>query len=108
MTAPEFCAGKGFEASSLRWAVSQLAREEGGGEALAMSGRSGASQKRAETVLASRAPRLVPVEVRRVAEPPGGDAEVLVEVGEVRIRVKRGADIALVGEVVRAVRGGSR
>lgn len=108
MTAPEFCAGKGFEASSLRWAVSQLAREEGGAEAVATSRRGGASQERAETVHASRAPRLVPVEVRRVAEPPGGDAEVLVEVGEVRIRVRRGADIALVSEVVRAVQGGGR
>jgi hypothetical protein len=47
-----------------------------------------------------------PVRVRRSAVPPLG--EMVVEVGGARIRVFRGADMTLLGEVVRALQGGGR
>lgn len=51
------------------------------------------------------APRFVAVRVRRV-EPIGAD--MVVEVDGARIRVTRGVDLALLGDVVRALRGGVR
>jgi hypothetical protein len=38
----------------------------------------------------------------------GGGPDVVVEIGGARIRVGRGADLALVGDVVRALQGGGR
>ena len=102
----DFTAGKDYAAASLRWAVSQVVDENAAGPtpapAKAPRGRRAAERS---TALAALAPRFVPVRMRRV-EPIG--AEVVVEVGGARIRVTRGVDVALLGEVVRALQGGSR
>jgi hypothetical protein len=76
--AAAFAAGKGFQASTLRWWASQLGREE--------------------------PVRLVPV----VARPSrGAVGEVVVEVGGARVRVTSGFDSVLLAQVVRAL-GGER
>jgi hypothetical protein len=100
LTAEAFAEGKDFEASSLRWADSQL-------KGLKAS-RSSRDPKDAETSVSpktSRAPRFLPV--RMVAQPASA-SDVFVEVGSARIRVDRGTDLALVGELVRALQGGDR
>ena len=50
---------------------------------------------------ASKAPRFVPL--RTSGKPSSG--EVVVEVGSARVRVSRGVDLRLLGEVVRALQG---
>ncbi len=75
--ATEFAAGKGFEASTLRWWSSQLGRE---------------------------APlRIVPVVPRAPSVAPQGS--VVVEVGAARVRVTPGFDGTLLAQVVRALEG---
>ncbi len=74
-----FAAGKGYEASTLRWWASRL----GGEESL----------------------RIVPVVARASSsEAPGG---VVVEVGGARVQVTSGFDGTLLAQVVRAL-GGAR
>jgi hypothetical protein len=108
LSAEEFTAGKDYAAASLRWAVSQVGAEA--------ATRSTSVPVTRETLRKRRAarrslpavpvtPRFVPVRVRR-AEPVGAD--VIVEVAGARIRVSRGVDVALLGEVVRALQGGER
>jgi hypothetical protein len=86
LAAEAFAEGKDFEASTLRSAESQLKRE------------------RTSTNVAV-APRFLPV---RVASQPVGGPELVVEVGGARIRVVRGADLALVGDLVRVLQGAAR
>lgn len=110
-SAEEFVADKDFEASSLRWAVSQL----GGANALPAAPKDAASAMKRPTAVMrparpaapakSQAPRFAPVRVRRAAAPA---AEMVIEVGGARIRVARGADMRLLGEVVSVLQGGSR
>jgi hypothetical protein len=77
--ASAFAAGKGYEASTLRWWSSRLGREE--------------------------RVRIVPVVARASSvEAPG---EVVVEVGGARVRVTSGFDGAVLAQVVRAL-GGAR
>ena len=104
-SAEEFAVGKDYGASGLRWAASQmLAKEE-----TAMTTSAAASRRRRAVESggpgAVRAPRFMPLGVRRV-EPVG--AEMIVEVGGARIRVTRGVDVALLGDVVRALHGVGR
>jgi len=100
-SAEEFTSGKDYAASSLRVAASQLEAqrvptESAGGRASAASEQ----PSRGTT----KAPRFVPL---RGAGTSSGD-EVVVEVGGARVRVSRGVDLALVGEVVRALQGVGR
>jgi hypothetical protein len=75
--ATAFAAGRGFEASTLRWWASQLGRE---------------------------APlRIVPVVARLQSAAP--EASMVVEVGVARVRVTPGFDGALLAQVVRALEG---
>lgn len=73
--ASEFAAGKGYEASTLRWWASRLDREE--------------------------PLRIVPMVARASASEARGD--VVVEVGGARVRVTPGFDGALLAQVVRAL-----
>jgi hypothetical protein len=77
-TADVFAQGKGYEGSTLRWWSSRLGRAE-----------------------KPRFLRLVPK-----ACPLQGDAELVVEVGQARVRVKAGFDTTLLAEVVAALGGG--
>lgn len=73
-----FAAGKGFEASTLRWWASRLGRET--------------------------PVRLVPVVLRPSVEARG---DIVLEVGVARVRVTKGFDGDLLAQVVRAL-GGAR
>ena len=77
--ASAFAAGRGYEASTLRWWASRLGRDE--------------------------ALRIVPV----VTRAPSSEArvDIIVEVGGARVRVTSGFDGALLAQVVRAL-GGAR
>lgn len=103
-SAEEFTVGKDYGASGLRWAASQmLAKEE-----TAMTASAPASRRqRVESggPGAVRAPRFMPLRVRGV-EPVG--AEMIIEVSGARIRVTRGVDVALLGDVVRVLHGVGR
>lgn len=96
-TAAEFAAGRGYEASTLRWWSARLSRAE--------------------------KPRIVPLVARvgvgaagvtgivRHAVAPGAEVEreeLIVEVGGARLRVTRGFDDALLGRVVRALQTEAR
>lgn len=105
-TAREFAEGKGYTDSSLRWAEAKLGR----GEASHMQAAEGPKPRVAERRAAvkaddGRAPRFVPVRVRATG---ARVAEVVVELGEARVRVPSGADVRVVLEVVRALQGGRR
>jgi hypothetical protein len=105
----EFTADKDYEASSLRWAITQLGREKASRVARDVSSRVKATGSREEipsSASRSRPPRFVPVRMRRVAE--SASTEVVVEVGGARIRVTPGVDVGLLGEVVRALEGVGR
>jgi len=102
LSAEAFAEGKDYAASGLRWAASRL-REEAATKQAAGRGRRMAGRPAAGK--ASGSPRFLPVRVRRS---PAVESDVVVEVGGARIRVGRGADLALVGEVVRALQGGGR
>ena len=105
-SAEDFAADKDYEPASLRWAASQVgelaepaAPKQAPPAAAATRHRPRASAPKVP------APRFAPVRVRRPVAPVG---EMVVEVGGARIRVFRGADMTLLGEVVRALQGGSR
>lgn len=90
-TAGEFCDGKPFSVSTLRWWSSRLTRDRG-------------------SASAARGIRVALVE-RVAAAPPDSPAQALViELGAARIAVRRGFDretLAAVLDVV-ALRGGAR
>lgn len=107
-SAEDFVADKDYEVSSLRWAASQVGAE---------TARPGTPKKAPTAPVRRRlrpsrasapkapAPRFAPVRVRRTPAPA---AELVVEVAGVRIRVTRGTDITLLGDVVRALQGSAR
>ncbi len=101
LSAEAFAEGKDYAASGLRWAASRL-REEGENPA---PGRHRRITGRPAAAKASGAPRILPVRVRRSPAPA---ADVVIEVGGARVRVSREANLALVGDVVRALQGGGR
>lgn len=104
LSAEEFTTGKEYAASSLRVAASQLdAPRDRKAPTEPAVGSASASSERPASV-SSKTPRFVPV--RTTAAPRG--SEIVVEVGGARVRVSRGVDLVLVGEVVRALQGAGR
>jgi hypothetical protein len=104
-SAEEFAAGKDYEASALRWAASRLKDEK---EPRTTTSEPAARRRgEAESVVpaTARPQEFMRVRVRR-ADP--ACAEMTVEIGEARIRVTRGVDMGLFGDVVRALQGGGR
>ena len=100
LSAEEFTADKDYEPTSLRWAVSQL---QGGMRSVTKMPRR--ARVAAKSAAKTRgAARFLPLRVVQAA----GGPDVVVEVGGARIRVGRGADLALVGDLVRALQGGAR
>ena len=93
--------GKDYAASSLRVAASQLETQKVPTETAGGNGSAGSEKPSRGT---TKAPRFVPL--RSSGTSSGG--EVVVEVGGARVRVSRGVDLALVGEVVRALQGVGR
>jgi transposase len=110
LSAEEFAAGKDYEPASLRWSASQLRPErQSGASTGSLSGPKESRRRRhaeSSPALPSEAPRFLPVRLRR--HPDQALAEMIVEVGDARIRVSRGVDIALLGDVVRALQGVGR
>jgi len=78
-TAAEFCAGRGFAASTLRWYSSQLG-----------------------SVAPPPEPRTAMIEVRRE---PARAAHVMVELGGARVHVPCGVDMETLSTVFDALRG---
>lgn len=104
-SAEDYAADKDYEAASLRWAASQvgaLAKPAAPKQAPSAATR---RRPRASAPKAP-APRFAPVRVRRSAVTLLG--EMVVEVGNARIRVSRGTDMTFLGEVVRALQGVGR
>ncbi len=108
LSVEDFTAGKDYAAASLRWAVSQVVAEKAAKVSPPPAPPRAPRKRRAAeraTAPAPLAPRFVPVRVRGV-EPFG--AAMVVEVGGARIRVTRGVDLALLGDVVRILQEGVR
>lgn len=107
-SAEAFVADKDFEASSLRWAASQLGEDAASPAIPPATSRAPAPLKEPADLSSpgkARAPRFAPVRVTRREAPVG---EMVIEVGVARIRVARGTDLTLLGDVVRALGGGGR
>ena len=87
MTAPAFCAGKGYSDSTLRYWASRLGKAKAG---------------------AARAPevRLARV-VRAAAAPDVGETPVVIELGGARLAVRRGVDAGTLRTVLEVL-GGTR
>jgi transposase len=103
-SAEDFCADKDYKAASLRWAASQVG--DGSAERVVPKPVAPVTQQRPRRPASKpTAPRFAPVRVRRSAPTV---AEVVVEVCGARIRVGRGVDMTLLGDVVRALQGGAR
>lgn len=103
-TADEFAAGKDYEASALRWAASQL-REKQARPAITLEPASRPQRAGNVVPTAAGSRQFVRVRVRKIKPTC---AEMTVEVGGARIRVTRGVDMGLLGDVVRALQGGGR
>lgn len=110
-SAEDFAADKDYSASSLRGAVSQIGIEKAS-PALKQAVEGPATRLDPPTVVRparrpakAPAPRFAAVRVRRTAATA---AEMIVEVAGARIRVARGADMTLLGAVVRALQGAAR
>jgi hypothetical protein len=108
LSAEEFATSQGYRASTLRWAASAL-RDA----AQSPTPPPSSSAEVAETRTRARperrrstgaAPRFLPVRSRPTAEA----VEMVVEIGAARVRVFRGFDASLLGEVVRALGGVTR
>jgi hypothetical protein len=105
LSADDFAKSKGYKASTLRWAASLLRQEAApSGPTMASSGQARPWPRSARRPTSpSEPPRFLPVRTRTAAA-----AEMVIEVGAARIRVLRGFDGSLLGEVVRALAGASR
>jgi transposase len=111
-SAEDFASDKDFEAASLRWAASQVggparSRASAGAGAAPSVRRRAVRSPEPAAISARQAPGILPVRVVSTASPASG-SEVVVEVHGARIRVSRGADMGLLGEVVRALHGATR
>jgi hypothetical protein len=112
-SAEDFVADKDYSASSLRGAVSQVGTEKASpppkqaveGQVTRPDQPLAPVRRPARRPEKAPAPRFAEVHVRRTATPA---AEMVVEVAGARIRVARGADMTLLGEVVRALQGAGR
>ncbi len=104
VSAEDFASSRGFKASTLCWAASLL--RHAGSPATATAGPEPEAPPRAKRKAGwrSKTPRFLPVRMHG----PAAASEVVVEVGSARIRVARGFDVSLLGEVVRALEGTGR
>jgi hypothetical protein len=106
LSAEEFAEGKDYEASSLQWAASQLRADKTSPSTTVPSSRSKATRHRQQAVArpasSSDGPRFL--RVRSSGSEPIV-SEMVVEVGSARIRVTRGVDVSLLGDIVRALQG---
>jgi hypothetical protein len=107
LSAEEFAASRGFKASTLSWAASLL-RGATPSPASTAASTEPEPQPRAKRRAASRrkAPQFLPVRTRATAAT--ATTEMVVEIGSVRVRVSRGFDVSLLGDVVRAIAGSGR
>ncbi len=98
---------QGCKASTLCWAASQLRRATKSPALTAPGAGEVHARARAERrpPSSSEAPRFLPVRTRAAET---AVAEMVVEIGAVRVRVLRGFDASLLGEVVRALGGSAR
>jgi len=104
LSAEEFATSKGFKPSTLSWAASLLGRSSKSSAPPPPNSEPSHAEPRTQRrrAPARQTPRFLPVHAR-----PGGAtaAEMIVEIGLARIRVHRGFDVLLLGEVVRALGG---
>jgi hypothetical protein len=101
MSADKFAEGKGYTGAGLRWAESRLAARRGRGESLDLAGAQAGERVEGPIV---RAPQFAALRVR----PPEATREMIVEVGDARIRVSAGFSTVLLGDIVRALATGGR
>lgn len=105
ISAEEFAASRGFKASTLSWAASLLRGVTPSPTATAASTEPEPQlQRKRKSASRRKAPRFLPVRTRATAT----TTEMVVEIGAVRIRVSRGFDASLLGDLVRALGGASR
>jgi len=107
LSATDFVKAKGYKASTLSWAASQLRRRSESSAPTARGAGEVHAGARAGRPIpsSSEAPRFLPVRTRAAET---AVAEMVVEIGAVRVRVLRGFDASLLGEVVRALGGIAR
>jgi transposase len=109
LSAEDFVAGKEYRASTLHWAASLVSGPGSGAsgvEATASAGKprsKGPSRRRPP--VAAKTPRFLPVRAVGVGPALG---EIVIEIGSARVRVARGFDGSLLGEVVRALGAAAR
>lgn len=84
--AEEFAEGRGFEASTLRFWASRLKNKKA------------ESTERTPVVRMARVVRAAPP-----AQSTAGDACIVVEVGQVRVAVRRGFDVSVLREIIAAL-----
>ena len=94
-SAPDFAADKPYAGSTLQWAASRLKRG-------ARRGR----KRRVSAEGASVAREIPMAKVVRRSRRDTPIADVVIEIAGARIAVRQGFDVALLGEVVRALREG--
>ncbi len=94
-SAPEFAADKPYAGSTLQWAASRLKR-----------GLRGARKQRVSAGGASVTHQVPMAKVVRRSRRDTPIADVVIEIAGARIAVRQGFDVALLGEVVRALREG--
>jgi hypothetical protein len=106
LSAKNFAMSKGYKASTLGWAASQLRRVTELPAPMSPSSGEAHGRGRAErqTASSSKAPRFLPVRTRAAET---AVAEMVIEIGAARVHVHRGFDASLLGEVVRALGGRS-
>jgi hypothetical protein len=104
LSAKDFAIAKGYKASTLCWAASVLRRATESAAPTAPVAGEVHSRARAERrpPSSSKSPRFLPVRTRAVE---AAVAEMVIEIGAARVRVLRGFDASLLGEVVRALGG---
>jgi len=108
LSAEDFVTGKEYRASTLRWAASLLSGpgSGAGAEATASAGKPRSKvPSRRRPLVAEKTPRFLPVRAVGVGPALG---EIVIEIGSARVRVARGFDGSLLGEVVRALGAASR
>jgi hypothetical protein len=108
LSVEEFTVGKDYKASTLRWAVSQLnleGRAKAPRSATGPGARARGRSAEKPSTTPGPVPRFLPVRMR---QPESMGAELVLEVGGARLRVTRGVDLTLVGDVVRMLAGGVR
>lgn len=95
LSAEAFARGKGYSGSGLRSAESQLRRGAVTTDGVPVTtGKVEAGPSRGQT------PRFLPVRVRDAER---ASVDVVVEVGQARIRLSPGTDLAFLSDIVRAL-----